>query len=573
MKDKIIKLLNSKLLFAFVLNILIMLLCIQLTSFSYDSKKDFYNSLYICQNHFYFGSYVNYILSTLVGSVQYVFMNFNCFVLAQVLLSCIAFTSITFVFADKFNKIKSLLFTSLIIILFATNHYADIHSNKTSALLLTAGFILVLNAIRNKKYNLPCWIGVTEIAFGSFFNFKYFFVSFAFAVAFFIGDMISKKKYKFPLRKFFWYFRPYLLMFAFVVLVTIVLNNYSYSVNQSTQETSDYYEYSQLVDSIDTLPYPDFTKYKDEFNTVGINTENEYELLKNGYYDKHKSLNLNALRLVSELQQTDNSKTIFYAISNTFEDIGYHIASFDNYFIIYFVFIVISVLYIMLHKNRFAFFPIFYIIFGFISSVVIHYFFIGKSYNIYGIWLMMVVFLLYSIDFEKLRSFNFSYYGKFKSHYTIISLAFLAILFMCNSLIYQSNVNVISKKSIPQSLYYEIDRHPERYYVIDPVSFDEFIKYTENYMHPLWGFRKSFLDNVDGFKYFHHDTQLRKRNLSDNIYEAILDGNNIYIIDKNITFKKERYFTNNYAQSNETVIYEQVNELNGYKIYKVNITK
>ena len=573
MKDKIIKLLNSKLLFAFVLNVLIMLLCIHLTSFSYDSSKDFYNSLYISQNHYYFGSSVNYILATLVGSVQYVLMNFNCFVLAQILLSCVAFTSVTFVFADKFNKKKALIFTALIVILFATHHYSDIHSNKTSALLLTAGFMLVLNAIRNKRYNLPCWIGVTEIAFGSFFNFKYFFVSLAFAVAFFAGDMISKRKYKFPLRKFFWYFRPYLLMFAFVVLVTILLNNYSYSVNQSTQEASEYYEYSQLVDSIDRLPYPDFTKYNEEFKEVGITTEYEYELLKSGYYDNDKSLNTNALKLVSELQQKDNSKTILYAISNTFEDIGYHITSFDNFFVIYLVFVVIAVLYVLLHKKRFVFFPVFYVLTGLISGITIHYLFIGKSYNTYGIWLMMIVFLLYSIDFEKLRSFKFNSYDKLKSHYMIISLAFVAILFMCNSLIYQANVNVINKKSIPQSLYYEIDRHPERYYVVDPASFDEFIKYSENYMHPLWGFRKSFLDNVDGFKYFHHDTQLRKRNLSENIYEAILKGNNIYVIDKNITFKKERYFTNNYAQDDETIVYEQVNELDGYKIYKVNIVK
>ena len=573
MKDKIIKLLNSKLLFAFVLNVLIMLLCIHLTSFSYDSSKDFYNSLYISQNHYYFGSSVNYILATLVGSVQYVLMNFNCFVLAQILLSCVAFTSVTFVFADKFNKKKALIFTALIVILFATHHYSDIHSNKTSALLLTAGFMLVLNAIRNKRYNLPCWIGVTEITFGSFFNFKYFFVSLAFAVAFFAGDMISKRKYKFPLRKFFWYFRPYLLMFAFVVLVTILLNNYSYSVNQSTQEASEYYEYSQLVDSIDRLPYPDFTKYNEEFKEVGITTEYEYELLKSGYYDNDKSLNTNALKLVSELQQKDNSKTILYAISNTFEDIGYHITSFDNFFVIYLVFVVIAVLYVLLHKKRFVFFPVFYVLTGLISGITIHYLFIGKSYNTYGIWLMMIVFLLYSIDFEKLRSFKFNSYDKLKSHYMIISLAFVAILFMCNSLIYQANVNVINKKSIPQSLYYEIDRHPERYYVVDPASFDEFIKYSENYMHPLWGFRKSFLDNVDGFKYFHHDTQLRKRNLSENIYEAILKGNNIYVIDKNITFKKERYFTNNYAQNDETIVYEQVNELDGYKIYKVNIVK
>ena len=571
MKDKILKLLKSNFLFAVVLNTLAMLLCIQLTSFSYNSSDDFYNSLYICQNHFYFNNSINYILSTLIGSVQYVFTNFNCFVLAQVLFSCVAFTSITYVFADKFNKKKSLIFSALLLILFATNHYSDIHSNKTSAILLTAGFIMVLNAIRNKKYNLPCWIGVTEIAFGSFFNFKYFFVALAFGISFFIGDMIAKKKYKLPFRKFFWYFRPFLLMFVFLVLITVFLNNYSYSVNHASEEAQNYYEYSQLVDSIDTLPYPDYSKYQEDFNNVGITTESEYELLKNGYYDKDKSLNTEALKLVSNLQQNENSKTILFAVSNVFSDISNHIISFDNNFIIYLVFIGLVAIFIALHKNRFIFFPVLYVVFGLIASILIHYLYISKTYNVYGIWVMMFVFLLYSIDFEKTRSFKFESYAKLKSHYAIISLALLAIIFMCNTLIYNANVATVNKKEIPQSLISEIDRHPDRYYVVDPVTFEEIVKYSENYMHPLWGFRKSFLDNVDGFSYFHHDSQLRKRNLSENIYEAVLDGNKIFVIDKNITFKKERYLTNNYAQDGEAVIYEQVNELNGYKIYQVNI--
>ena len=182
MKEKILNLLKSNLFFSVVLNVAVMLLCIVLTSFSYDSYDDFYNSLSICQNHFYYSNTINYILAVLIGTVQYVFTDFNCFVLVQVLFSCLAFTSITFVFVDKFNKSKSLIISLLLNILFAVNHYSAINSSKTSALLLAGGFLLVLNAINNKKYNLSCWIGVTEIILGTFFDYKYFFVALGFAV-------------------------------------------------------------------------------------------------------------------------------------------------------------------------------------------------------------------------------------------------------------------------------------------------------------------------------------------------------------------------------------------------------
>ena len=49
MKEKILNALKSKTFFAFVCNIVIMVLIIGITAFSYDNPDDFYNSLYICQ--------------------------------------------------------------------------------------------------------------------------------------------------------------------------------------------------------------------------------------------------------------------------------------------------------------------------------------------------------------------------------------------------------------------------------------------------------------------------------------------------------------------------------------------
>ena len=283
MKEKILKAIKSKLTFAVVLNLLIMSFCILVTSFTYTNGKDFYNSIFICQNHFYYSSEINYILAVIIGTIQYAVTDINAFVLVEVGLSFAAFTSITYVFADKFNFRKSFVFSMVINILFALNHYSTIDSNKTATLLLAGGFLMILNAIRNKRYNLPCWIGVAEILFGAFYNIVYFFVALGFGVAFFLGDMIAKKKFRLDFQKFFWYFRPYLLMFLFVTLVTLGLTQFSYSINHSSEESADYYRYSTLKDSINALPFPDYSEHMEEFEEVGIKSDCEYELLKNGY--------------------------------------------------------------------------------------------------------------------------------------------------------------------------------------------------------------------------------------------------------------------------------------------------
>lgn len=569
MKEKTLNLLKSNLFFAVVINIVIMLFCIEVTTFSYDSSKDFYNSLYICNHHFYYSSSINYILSTIIGSVQYVFDGFNCFVLSQILLSFSAFISITFVFADKFSKKKSAVITFLINILFALNHYADIYTSKTAALLVAAGFLLLLNSINNKRYNLPCWVGAAEVSFGSFFDYKYFFIGLAFAVAFFIGDLISKRKYKIAFRKFFWYFRPFLIVFALVTLLVTGLNQYSYSVNHATEEATNYYEYEYTTDLISSLPYPNYAEHKAELSSVGITTENEYELLKNGYIDQSNSLGITALKLVSNIQQKENSKTVLFVTGNIFSDISYHLVSFDCYAILYLVFIALSVFYIVFQKRRFAFFPFLYLATGLASSILLRYFFSGETYHIYGIWLMMYIFLLYSFNFEQARPHKNPPVLKMKNSYIFISTICVICLFLCYSIVFQNTTNTIKESERPQSLFAEIDRHPDRYYVLDPNTGNEYMKYTENYIHPLWGFRQGFLYNVDGFGYFHNSDELRKRNLSDNIYEAVLTYNKIYVVDKNITFRKERYFTTKYAEKGKTVSYNQISEFDGYKIYTV----
>ena len=568
MKEKILKTLKSKLMFAGVLNLLIMSFCVLVTAFSYANSKDFYNSIFVCQNHYYYSSNINYILAVVVGTLQYALTDINAYVLVEVGFSFAAFTSITYVFADKYSYRKAFVFSMVINILFALDHYSRIDGGKTSALLLTGGFLLVLNAVRNKRYTLPFWAGVAEIACGSFYNFESFFVALAFAVAFFLGDMIAKKKVRLGFQKFFWYFLPFLLSFLLVTLVTAGLHQFSYSINHSSEESANYYEYSSLKDSIDSLPFPDYKEHEEEFAEVGISNDSEYELLKNGYYDDSRMLNLSAMQLVSNIQEAESRKTVLYAAGTLLEDTWSHIMCMDSLLFATAVFLMISGVFILYHKNRFSFFPLFYAVAAVAAGITVRYLFDNSPFRSYGICLMMLVLLIYSFNFEISRRFSLIEKLR-KSHgYMILSCLVLIALFGSYTTMYMLSTPD-REGDAPWSLITEINRKPDCYYVMDTASKDKFDRYTENYLHPMWGFRPGYLENLDSFGYHHNYELLRKRNLSYNIYEALLTNRKIYVVDEYITFKKEKYFNINYGKKYENIYYQLVKELDNYKIYEV----
>lgn len=568
MKDKLLKVLRSSFVFAFALNAVFLTACVLLTSFTFESTADYYNSIYICRDHLYTNSDINYILAMLIGTVQYTFPNINCFVMFEVLASFAAFVSITFVFADKYNKRKAFVFSTLLNIMFALHHYTNVDSTRTAALLCAAGFLLILLAVYQKRYSMSCWVGVIEILFGSFLNIAYFFIALGFGLAFFLGDLIAKKKYRLPFRKFFWYFRPFLLMFALVSVLSLGLHQFSYTVNHATEETSVFYEYSLTKNSISEQPFPSFSEHEEEFREVDVD-ENDYELLKNGYYDESTSLNVDSLKAVRKMQLEDTPKNFANTLLSVFKDNYEEVLHLNRSIIVISVYLAVSLLFIIYHKNRFSFFPLFYFIVGYISSFILRFFFSGSNNVTYGLWLFMIVMLFNSFNFDLHRSQNPN--NKLRRHngYLIISCALVAVLATANGVIYINSRTVPNEKNSARFLFSEMERNPDYYYVMDPATKEKFVKNTENYLHPMWGFRDGYLDNLDDFGYSHNDITLRKRNLPQNIYRAVMTDKKIFVIDNNIVFKKERYFTKHYAQDGARASYVLTSDPGGYKIYKV----
>ena len=569
MKDLILKALKSKILFAAVINAVFAAVIIIFTSFSYLDSKDFYTSTLICRDHFYYSGTINYILAAIVGTVQYSMQDFNCFVLFQILASYAAFVSITFVFADKYNKRKAFIFTAVFNIIYALNHYSQVSSKSTSALLLLGGFMLVLGAIYHKRYSLSCWLGVVEIIFGSFLNYLYFFVALGFAVAFFFGDMIAKKKYRLQFQKFFWYSRPFFLMFLLVTALCMGLAQFSYSVNHATYEAEEYYRYSTAAEAVDSLPFPDYKEHTEEFKQAGIDTESKYEVFKQGYYDADKKLDTDAIEAVNKIQLAEVRSKPAYALDSMFMDFYAHIQNPDTTFIAMLVYIAISIIFIIYHKNRFSFFPLFYFLAGIITCIVLRLFLFINSAVLYGVLMFMLALLMNSFNFEIQRSEKPSSKLRLSNGYLIISSIAVILVGIINVFVFFNSLPTVNYNNVPESLISDINRNPDCYYVIDTATEKDFVQYTENYLHPMWGFRNEYLENLDSFGYFHNSDMLRRRYLPENIYEAVMTNRKIYVIDKNIVFRKENYLTENYADPNSYVSYEQANELDGYKIYEV----
>ena len=100
MKKFFIKLFKNKLFVSFAVNALIMVFCIYVSSFSYDSYKDYENSLLISHYHIPYNNTVNYLLAFAVSSIQYIFSTINIFVFGQVIFGCLAFASISYALSD-----------------------------------------------------------------------------------------------------------------------------------------------------------------------------------------------------------------------------------------------------------------------------------------------------------------------------------------------------------------------------------------------------------------------------------------------------------------------------------------
>ena len=175
----------------------------------YETNDDHAIAKMLVEGYAYVG-FVNFYLCKTLITIQSMLPGINVFVCSQIFLSYIAFTAILRIIMDRsssrlFNVVAIALITT-----FAIDHYASIQFTKTSALLLTAGFLLAMNYATARGHWTDCLESLTLIVVGSAYRWSTLLPSLGFLCAFagiyaFVtlieGDKTKKIKEKLVLLK------------------------------------------------------------------------------------------------------------------------------------------------------------------------------------------------------------------------------------------------------------------------------------------------------------------------------------------------------------------------------------
>ena len=278
------------------------LLCVQVV---YETNDDHTIAKMIAAGYANIG-FVNYYLCKALIGIQTLMPGVNAFVLSQIALSFTAFVVLLRLVMDKSESKLVYLVAVAAITLFSIDHYASIQFTKTSALLISVGFLLLLDSAIGNRHWLYYCEGALLVIIGSMYRWNTLlpalgylcaFVGVFVVIALFDGTQGSLKD-KAPVFK-------QLAMCLLVVMVAsgcgYGLNKFSARANTSTEQLKIAKEYSSLRARITDFPTDDlYEKYQDECDAINVD-DNDIYMIHKWLFDYDGAASIENLRVLSSL--------------------------------------------------------------------------------------------------------------------------------------------------------------------------------------------------------------------------------------------------------------------------------
>ena len=194
----------KKVIYCFVLNLLVLFLFLVFYSLSYEMPDNLAYAQFIAEGDYTF-DYMGYLICAFIGIIQKIIYPINAFIVFHLLFSYISFVIITFVFVDKFKNFIGTLFSVLLLSFYAVSHYGNVSFTRDPALFCCAGFLLILH-YSSKHCVTPLIIGVLMIVIGSMYRFLVFEVCVLITAVYIFADSVSSflsvKKQSVVLKRF-----------------------------------------------------------------------------------------------------------------------------------------------------------------------------------------------------------------------------------------------------------------------------------------------------------------------------------------------------------------------------------
>lgn len=544
----------------------------------YELSDDWFFAKNIANGNYDY-TFCSYFIQFLTGLLQKWIYPVNAFIVLQIILGFIAFTSICYIFLETFKFKKGFLLILMLECLFAINIYSIVTFTKTAAFLAAAGGLMMLWAYHSKKH-LGYWVfGIVMVMFGSFYRMKIFYS--VLAVFFFVvaACALSRIK-KFNFKGIKDVLKEVLSVKTVSLVLVMLIAVFSYDYVSRTiiysGEGMDYYkEYNSLRSDVVDFAMPDYEKegVAEKYQSIGI-SENDFNMIRSWYLDDEGNADVDTLTKLSELQKTERTALV-QILKNMVKTELQYVIDLNPEGILIISYIILAALILLLYKNKSFLFV------GFITfaiGILYSYLWYGGRSNyraVYSIIFSAIICLLYCTRLLEYRKWVIKIKDRKNILFTIP--AALACVVFAGSFLFLTTT--ITPKELPVTV-------PAGY-----PKLEEYINSSENKTFALS--RLSYLvfrnavklrnplileqeeDAFDkciyfGSTYFAHPryNEMLEKIGVDNLYKDIVDNENIYFVDRGDVKMLVDYLNEQYGEEH-TYGYKLVTKVSPFKIYKI----
>lgn len=547
-----------------MINAIILVAILVSTNMCYETNDDYAIASRIVAGYPYVG-FVNYFLCRILIVIQSFAGTVNVYVVALILLSFVAFVVITRTIFETGESIVIRGILVAVLFVFAYDHYASIQFTKTAAVVMTAGLMLLVEAVTRNKGAAQYVASIALVYIGASIRVDALIGAVGFAGIYGIVWLVRNRERLIPEGYFTGGRIALYLLLVVLVAGAYGFDAYSNKINVSTPELEYAEAYSNPRSNI--VDYPTYEYYeqnKAEYDAIGI-TENDIYLIDRWYFDYDGAASYENLIKIDNLKRSDDSTGIrvVKSLKKCLRDIikGVRKLSFTGIHIIMLVAIAVWFLMTTKPKNWLYLFSI-----GAMTGALylaIYYMQRPTYRALYVADIGAMMWLIYYL-MELSVEVRFNRIKKISGG--LVALLFMLMLIPCNSNAV-ANYNKACGKVMSEVQAEYFESHMDSYYVWATTEKKSAKSYANPIIAPDDSDRNITSTGGWGVLSPYVLSKLEKYGLHNPIKDLINNENAYYVGNQNVS-RLEEYYNRWYSET-ESIHFELVDTVDGQKIWRI----
>lgn len=559
---------NHNLLKSIVFNAAVLAAVLLLTDMAYETNDDFAISSRLASGYPYVG-FVNYFLCKALIAVQQVFPVINWYVIFLIAVSFISFTCILYTIMDAGENRIVRAVAAMMIIFFSVDHYCAIQFTKTAALVMTAGMLMLVSCLTEKKKATAYIFPMIMIYLGACIRVDALLAAAGFAGIYGLVWLIQNRKRL--ISDGFFTLPKIALYICVVVLVAGAygLDQYSCRINVSTDALRYAEDYSLYRSNI--VDYPTFEYYEDhvaEYDAIGI-SENDIYLIDHWVFDYEGAASMENLRKIDSIDRNNDSRmtVLIKSTKRCIKDIyrGLRKFSFTGIHIIY---LCCLALWLMLSLKPKHWIYIFGTGLMAMALYVAVYYMQRPAYRaLYVADIGAAVWLIYYL----MKNMDEVTQGRRKGASAVIGVAVILVTAMLMLPAYRGCQNKASSaagKAMSETMQEFFLDNDDKFYVWATTEKKSSRLYMTPWLAPDSRDRNVISTGGWGVLSPYMLDKLAEYGMYNPIKDLIDNNDAYYIGNKNIS-RMEEYYNKWYGSDEKKIKMEQVDEVDGRKIWRI----